>query len=209
MNNMEIEIENYIQKTKEESQNMRNKALLTGNCASCGFPIPSSRFKRKSYTCSYDCLMEFFSKYDYSKNSPAIREIKRKYREARKSKKEYKTSGISTARKIAKCEFCNEQILPGEQYTWRIPQPDEEDWDDLHPFWKYKWHVECTDHLEEIMKILHIGDEIDFIEDDVEEALEYSLLNGGIRHFQDKSWHEIHLKKISRISGVEYNEGVQ
>ena len=85
MSNMDNEIQAYIQKTKEESLYMRGKALASGNCANCGFPIPAVRFKRKSYTCSYECLMQFFAKYDYSKNSPAIREIKRKYRESKKN----------------------------------------------------------------------------------------------------------------------------
>ena len=208
MSNMAKEIEDYIQKTKEESLYMRGKALASGNCANCGFPIPSSRFKRKSYTCSYDCLMEFFSKYDYSKTSPAIREIKKKYREARKSKREHKTEGISIARKEDECTLCHEKILPGERYSWRIPQPYDDDWDDSTPWKKYKWHVECVNHVIEIINKLFLGEEADDPEDDVEEALEYAELNGGIRHFKDNSWHEIPLKKISRIGGVKFNKEV-
>ena len=62
MSDMAKEIEDYIQKTKEESLYMRGKAVASGNCANCGFPIPRERLTRKSYTCSYDCLMQFFCK---------------------------------------------------------------------------------------------------------------------------------------------------
>jgi len=209
MSDMDKEIEAYIQKTKEESLYMRGKALASGNCANCGFPIPKERLSRKSYTCSYECLIEFFSKYDYSKNSPAIREIKRKYREARKSKREHKTEGISVARKESECTLCYEKILPGEKYSWRIPQPYDDDWDDSTPWKKYKWHVECVNHVIEIINKLFLGEEADDPEDDVEEALEYAEFNGGIRHFEDNTWHEIPLKKISHIDFNEFNKEVQ
>ena len=198
MSDMAKEIEDYIQKTKEESLYMRGKAVASGNCANCGFPIPRERLTRKSYTCSYDCLMQFFAKYDYSKNSQPIREIKRKYKESRK-KRENKTSGISVARKEAECTLCYDKILPGEKYSWRIPQPYDDDWDDYAPWKKFKWHVECGENILYIIKNIIYPDEDpdEWDEEDIDEALEYADMNGGIRHFEDNTWHEIPLKKIS------------
>lgn len=193
---MDNEIQAYIETTKQESLELRNKALLTGICANCGIPIPPSSLHRGSYTCSFDCHMEFYAKHDYSQNSPAIKEIKRKYKESRK-KRENKTSGISVARKEAECTLCYDKILPGEKYSWRIPQPYDDDWEYDAPWAKYKWHVECVNNVVKIIDILFLGEEADDPEDDVEEALEYAELNGGIRHFEDKSWHEIPLRKIA------------
>lgn len=210
MSDMDNEIQAYIETTKQESLELRNKALLTGICANCGIPIPPSSLHRGSYTCSFDCHMEFYAKHDYSQNSPAIKEIKRKYKESRK-KRENKTSGISVARKEAECTLCYDKILPGEKYSWRIPQPYDDDWDDYAPWNKFKWHVECGENLLNILNNIIYPDEDpdEWDEEDIDEALEYADMNGGIRHFEDNTWHEIPLKKISHIDFNEFNKEVQ
>lgn len=145
--NADNDIEQLRQSIITAAEKAKKAAYDTGDCAYCGGHMPSSRISHNSYTCSIECSFAFVGKFDYSKNSPILKERRRQLKAARPKNQSSDPSIplLKTLRTNWTCDMCGIMIKKGEKaYVSRIPpwhwlNEDKAEW------YTFKVHPICED----------------------------------------------------------------
>jgi len=167
---IQMKVEEKRQEIKELSVRLRKEATESNICPNCGKPVPKNRLY-----CSDNCGIAFMTKYDYSQNSPVLREYKKQLKEEYNREhphQERKTVEYPIARKAHKCWFCGLDIPLGEKYFKHTVVPGDE-WFDEYPYQTTRYHITCVNFATYCVDQGIFGD--DGIEEDEVEGLIYAL----------------------------------
>jgi len=156
---MNNEVEQLKKELMEKSIKIRKKAKEQGICPNCLSPLP----KGKRVWCSDSCYLQFMERYDYSQNSPILREKKKEIK-ARKPKKDLDPWSTVKARKEYECLVCGSPIHRGETHKKFVNLPGTEYFDDF-PWGATRYHLSCDKFIDILVDLGYIDGEYD--EDDL------------------------------------------
>jgi len=156
---MNNEVEQLKKELMEKSIKIRKKAKEQGICPNCLSPLP----KGKRVWCSDSCYLQFMERYDYSQNSPILREKKKEIK-ARKPKKDLDPWSTVKARKEYECFICGLPIHPREVHKKFVYLPGTEYFDDF-PWEASHYHLSCDKFIDTLVDLGYIDGEYD--EDDL------------------------------------------
>jgi len=171
-----VEIKNKVEKRRkeieEEAKKIKKEAEEKRICTNCFKPILDNR--RKKY-CSPECFVEFYARYDYSVNSPILKQYKNEllqvYKRKMEDSKEDQNWKIVHAKKEYKCTFCELPIKIGDlysKYTVLFNDPDYID----YLYTTSKYHIECNALIFNMASVYDIRDGLD----DRETNIFYNLI---------------------------------
>jgi len=182
MNKEEIKrkVEEKRNQIREEADKIKKESAERGICPNCGTPLPNGR--RRTY-CSVDCSIKFYYSHDYSRNSAALKEYRRKLMD--QNEKNHSGSAsipyrTARARNDYRCDICGSEINKGEQYSSYTILPQDPQFLD-YPYGVRRYHKNCFRFLTVACSVLDTDDGL--YDDEIEELFrvcaEYHKISVG------------------------------